>query len=338
VEDTKAYYPQAGNPVFNREVQQLLFGTDSTACAEYRVHTVQTPGGSGAIKVAGMLLGLAHPGARILVSEPSWINHKALLSNSDLEIGTYPYYDTARNALSFDAMLAAVSALPAGSYVLLQGGCHNPSGADLTLAQWQELADLLRRRNVLPFIDIAYHGLALGVDEDVAPLRLLAAQLPELVVAYSCSKNFGLYRERVGAISVIAADAAIADKALSQILGIARRLYSVPPAHGQTIVGTILSTPHLRASWLEDLRTMRDRLNSIRQQISAAIFARQRKRDFGFIAGQYGMFSFLGLTREQIVRLRQEFSVYMVETSRINVAGINSGNIDYFADAIATVL
>lgn len=338
VEDTKTYYPQAGNPVFNREAQSLLFGTDSAACAEQRVHTVQTPGGSGAVKVGAMLLGLARPGARILVSDPTWINHKALLANSDLEIGSYPYYDTARNAVRFDEMLAAIAALPPRSYVLLQGCCHNPSGADLTMEQWRELAALLKRNEVVPFVDIAYHGLAIGIDEDVAYLRLLAEELPELLVAYSCSKNFGLYRERVGAVSVIGASREIADNALSQILGVARRLYSVPPAHGQTIVGTILSTPHLRKSWLNELQQMRDRLNDMRRQVSAAINARQQQRDFGFIAGQYGMFSFMGLNPEQIGRLRRDFGVYMVETSRINVAGLNPGNIDYFADAIAAVL
>ncbi|MCC6201755.1 MAG: aspartate/tyrosine/aromatic aminotransferase [Gammaproteobacteria bacterium] len=338
VEDTKTYYPQAGNPVFNREVQRLLFGDDSKACAEQRVHTVQTPGGSGAVKVGAMLLGLARPGAKILVSDPTWINHKALLANSDLDIGSYPYYDSASNRVRFDDMKAAIAALPPRSYVLLQGCCHNPSGADLTLAQWRELAALLRQHEVVPFVDIAYHGLAIGVDEDVAYLRLLAVELPELVVAYSCSKNFGLYRERVGAVSVVGATRDIADNALSQILGVARRLYSVPPAHGQTIVGTILSTPQLRASWLAELTEMRERLNGMRREVAAAINARQQQRDFGFIAGQYGMFSFLGLSVEQIRRLRNEFSIYMVETSRINVAGLNPGNIDYFADAVAAVL
>lgn len=338
VEDTKTYYPQAGNPVFNREVQRLLFGDDSTACAEQRVHTVQTPGGSGAVKVGAMLLGLAQPGAKILVSDPTWVNHKALLANSDLEIGAYPYYDATTNSVRFADMLSAIAALPRRSFVLLQGCCHNPSGADLTPAQWQELAAVLRQHEIVPYVDIAYHGLAIGVDEDVAYLRMLARELPELVVAYSCSKNFGLYRERVGAVAVVGATRDIADNALSQILGIARRLYSVPPAHGQTLVGTILSTPGLRASWLAELTQMRERLNGVRRQVAAALNARQQKRDFGFIAGQYGMFSFMGLSVEQIRRLRHEFSIYMVETSRINVAGFNPSNIDYFADAVAAVL
>jgi aspartate aminotransferase len=337
-ETTKTYFAQAGNPLFNEQVQALIFGDGNKACAERRVQTVQTPGGSGAVKLGAILLGLAKPGGTIWVSEPTWNNHAALLSHSDLIVKEYPYYDRAAHRVSFDAMQAALERAAPGDSVLLHGCCHNPTGADPDESQWRAIAALIARRGLFPYVDLAYHGLAQGLDTDARGVRLLSETVPEMLVAYSCSKNFGLYRERVGAVSVVGRNPQETSRAFGQVLGIARRLYSVPPSHGQAIVGIILSRPDFRAAWINELGAMRKRLNSIRARLSEALAARSRKRDFAFVAKQYGLFSLLGLSAEQVQRLRTEFSIYMVSSSRINVAGINSGNLDYLADSIAAVL
>jgi aspartate aminotransferase len=337
-QDSKTYVAISGNAGFNRGMEALLFGDDHTVLRDGRVATVQTPGGSGGISVAGHLLRRAAPGTRVHLSDPSWPNHVPLLKLSGLELATYPYYDAAGHAVDFDAMCAKLEQADAGDVVLLHGCCHNPCGADLSSGQWSELADLFDRRGLIPFIDLAYLGLAEGVEQDALGVRLMAERLPEMVVVASCSKNFGLYRERVGAVSVVARNADHAAGVLSNLSNIARGIYSMPPDHGAAIVDRVLHDEQLKALWLKELGEMRDRINWLRALLVTKLAERGVTRDFSFIEKERGMFSFLGISREQVIRLREQFHVYMVESSRVNIAGINSGNVDYVAESIASVL
>ncbi len=337
-EDTKSYVAIAGNAGFNRGIEELLFGADHPALADGRVATVQTPGGSGAVSVAGHLMCRARPDALVWLSDPSWPNHLPLLSLAGLALEHYPYYDRSANRVDFAAMCEAVSTIRSGDSVLIHGCCHNPCGADLTAEQWQVLADLCERHGVVPFIDIAYQGLAEGLVEDAYGVRLMAERLPEVVIVASCSKNFGLYRERVGSVSVISPDRERSATVASNLSNIARGIYSMPPDHGAAIVARILGDAELRALWTRELDEMRERLNGLRQLLTDKLAERGTPTDFSFIANERGMFSFLGIDREKVIRLREEFHVYLVESSRINVAGINRRNADYVADAIAAVL
>ena len=337
-QDTKTYVAIAGNAGFNRGVEELLYGAEHAALRAGRVSTVQTPGGSGALSVAGHVVRRARPDARVHISDPSWPNHLPLLKLSGLEIETYPYYDRAAHGVDFDAMTAAVERIPAGDLLLLHGCCHNPCGADLTKEQWRALAEICARRGVVPFVDLAYQGLAEGLDDDAYGVRLMAESVPELIVVTSCSKNFGLYRERVGAVSIVAESAENAKGVASNAANVARGIYSMPPDHGAAIVDRILHDPALRALWVDELAAMRDRLNGLRRLLVDKLVERDTPMDFSFVAGERGMFSFLGIDREQVVALRERFHVYMVESSRINIAGINATNADYVADAIAAVL
>ena len=337
-EDTKSYVGIAGNPGFNRGIEEILLGAGHPALADGRVATVQTPGGSGAVSVAGHLIHRAKPDARVWLSDPSWPNHLPLLSMTGLALEHYPYYDRSANRVDFEAMCEAVSTISSGDSVLIHGCCHNPCGADLTAAQWQALAELCERHGVVPLIDIAYQGLAEGLEEDAYGVRLMAERLPEVVVVASCSKNFGLYRERVGSVSVISPDRERSATVASNLSNIARGIYSMPPDHGAAIVARILGDVELRAQWGSELDEMRERLNGLRTLLADKLAERGTPTDFSFIANERGMFSFLGIDREKIIRLREEFHVYLVESSRINVAGINRHNVDYVADAIAAVL
>jgi aspartate aminotransferase len=337
-QDTKTYVAIAGNPSFNKGVEQLLYGTNHPAVKAGRVCTVQTPGGSGGLSVAGHLLSRAKPGAKIYLSDPSWPNHLPLLKVSGLTLDTYPYYDFAKHSVDFDAMLRKLETLQAGEVVLIHGCCHNPCGADLSKEQWQTLTDLFGKRGIVPFIDFAYQGLAEGLEEDAYGARLMAERLPEVVVVTSCSKNLGLYRERVGAASFVSASAEAAKLSLANAASVARGLYSMPPDHGAAIVGKILHDEELRALWTKELEEMRVRLNGLRRLLVDKLAARKTRLDFSFIAKQRGLFSFLGISKEQVIRLREEFHVYMIESSRINIAGINHANVDYVADSIAAVL
>ncbi len=337
-QDSKTYVAIAGNAGFNRGVEELLYGKDHPALAAGRVATVQTPGGSGGLSVAGHLIARARPTARVYISDPSWPNHLPLLKVAGLTLETYPYYDYARHLVDFDAMLAKLEKASAGDLVLIHGCCHNPCGADLSHEQWEALTQLCERRGLVPFIDLAYQGLAEGLEQDAHGVRLMAARLPEVVVVSSCSKNLGLYRERVGAASFVSASAEGAKLALANASNVARGIYSMPPDHGAAIVSQILHDPALRAQWVEELAEMRTRLNGLRRLLVDKLAARKTPVDFSFIARERGMFSFLGITKEQVIRLREEFHIYMVESSRVNVAGINHGNVDRVADAIAIVL
>jgi aspartate aminotransferase len=337
-QDSKTYVAIAGNAGFNRGVEETLYGKDHPVLKAGRVSTVQTPGGSGGLSIAGHLVARAKPGARVYVSDPTWPNHQPLLKVSGLELDTYPYYDYAKHRVDFEPMLARLEKARAGELVLLHGCCHNPCGADLSREQWEVLTQLCERGGLVPFIDIAYQGLAEGLDEDAFGVRLMAARLPEVVVVTSCSKNFGLYRERVGAASVVSATADAAKLTAANAANVARGIYSMPPDHGAAIVGHILADAGLRAQWIKELEEMRRRLNGLRTLLVDKLAARKTAMDFSFIAKERGMFSFLGITKDQVIRLREEFHVYMVESSRINIAGINHGNVDRIADSIAAVL
>ena len=337
-QDTKTYVAIAGNPGFNRGVEEILYGKGHTAVAAGRVATVQSPGGSGGLSVASHLIARARPGAKVYVSDPTWPNHSPLLKLAGLVLEQYPYYDYATHHVRFDAMAAALEKANAGDSVLLHGCCHNPCGADLTREQWGALAEICDRRGIVPFIDLAYQGLAEGLDADAYGVRLMAERLPEVVVVTSCSKNLGLYRERVGSVSVAAKTKEARDLVLANLANVARGIYSMPPDHGAAIAERVLHSPQLRALWEKELTEMRSRLNGLRQIFVKHLKARNVARDFSFIANERGLFSFLGITKEQVVKLREQFHVYLVESSRMNFAGLNKSNADYVADSIAAVL
>lgn len=337
-ESSKAYTNPAGYPGANEAVAQLIYGADHPAVASGRVRTIQTPGGCGALRVAAELIQRAKPGATIWVSTPTWANHIPLLGNAGLTLREYPYYNYTTHNIDFDAMRACLKQIPAGDLVLLHACCHNPSGADLTRAQWGEVTDLALERGFIPFIDMAYQGFGEGLEEDCYGLRLLASSAPEVIVANSFSKNFGLYRERAGALSLVFADKTQANAGMSQLLNVTRGLYSMPPAHGSAIVDIILHSSELSAQWRNELTQMRERISGLRVQLVAALNAQQDKRDFSFIARERGMFSFLGLTKEQVHLLRREHSIYMTDNSRISVAGLSAAKMEYVSRAIVSVL
>jgi aspartate aminotransferase len=337
-ETTKTYVGPPGDPEFNRQIERLIFGADAAVIGAGRVRTVQTPGGCGALRVAAELINRARPGAAIWVSDPTWANHVPLLGDAGLEIRTYPYYDAASQGLRTDAMLEAFGRVGVGDLVLLHGCCHNPSGVDLAPAQWDAVAELATERGFTPLVDLAYLGLGLGLVEDAYGVHALARAVPEFIVASSCSKNFGLYRERVGALSVVTPDPARAAVVFGQMQNVARGIYSMPPNYGGALVGRILADPALRQQWNTELTQMRERINGLRGALAERFQARLGSRRFDFIPAQRGMFSFLGLDKAQVQRLKNEFSIYMVDSSRINVAGINQQNIDDFCESVCAVL
>ncbi len=335
---TKTYVGITGNAGFNQAMQDLVFGAGHAVVRDRRVATVQAPGGSGGLCVAGHLLHRAKANVRVHLSDPSWPNHVPLLKLAGLHLEEYPYYDRREHRIDFEAMVDAVERIHSGDVLLLHGCCHNPCGADLSPEQWHVLAELCQRRELIPFIDLAYQGLAQGLEEDAHGVRLMAEHVPEMIVVSSCSKNFGLYRERVGAVSVVSRDAEARDAVLSNLSNVARGLYSMPPDHGAAIVDRVLHDTKLRSQWEQEVGEIRTRINGLRRLLVEKLAARGTSMDFSFIEHERGMFSFLGLDREQVVRLREEFHVYMIESSRINLAGINSANVDYVVDSIAAVL
>lgn len=334
---TKAYMPPAGDEAFNLGMQRLLLGMDSAALRDNRVGTVQAPGGCGALRLGAEIIRAAAPDARVWVSDPTWPVHFPLLGSVGLSFASYRFYNPASHSVDFDAMVEDLTQAAAGDVVLLHGCCHNPCGADLSLEQWGVIADMAEAQGFTPFIDIAYQGLGDGLDRDAAGLRLLAQRLPELIVAASCSKNMGLYRERTGLVMFVCRDEANAQALVSQALVAARRIYSMPPAHGALLAGRILSNVELASSWRAELEAMCMRINGLRGGLRRKL-EEKSGLDFSFIEREKGMFSFLGLTTEQALRLRREYSVYMLDSSRINVAGVNDRNMDYLADAVVAVL
>jgi aspartate aminotransferase len=338
LENTKAYTNPAGYPGANNAVAGLIYGMGHTAVSDNRVRTIQTPGGCGALRVAAEFIQRAKPGATIWVSTPTWANHIPLLGSAGLKLREYPYYNYDTHSIDFDAMVAVLNEVPKGDLVLLHACCHNPSGADLSREQWQEVARLAQARGFVPFVDMAYQGFGEGLDEDAYGIRLLAESVPELIIATSFSKNFGLYRERAGTLSLVFANEAQANAGMSQLLSVTRGLYSMPPAHGSAIVDIILHNSELTRQWQEELGQMRQRIQNLRAALVTALNQLQDERDFSFIAHERGMFSFLGLSVEQVHRLKNEFSIYMTDTSRISVAGLTVEKMDYVSRAIEKVL
>jgi len=337
-ETSKVYIGPTGSMLFNDEMSKLIFGQDHKVLTESRARTVSTPGGTGALRVAAEFIKTCKPGATIWVSNPTWANHTGLFQAAGLTVKTYPYYDYENKSLDFDGMLAALKQVSSDDAVLLHACCHNPSGMDLSREQWQQVADVAKSVGFMPVVDMAYQGFGQGLDDDAYGLRLMAESVNEMVVCSSCSKNFGLYRERIGACTIIGATSLEADIAYSVVLSVVRVIYSMPPAHGAALVETILSSDELRNEWYAELAEMRDRINGNRQLIVDKLVENGVTRDFSFITRQAGMFSFLGITPEQVQRLQDEFSIYMVGSSRMSIAGIANSNVDYLAQSIAKVL
>ncbi|ATA24242.1 aromatic amino acid aminotransferase [Brenneria goodwinii] len=337
-ETTKNYLSIDGLPAFGLCTQELLFGKENSIIADKRARTAQTPGGTGGLRVAADFLAKQTSAKRIWISNPSWPNHKNVFSNAGLEVCEYSYYDAANHSLDFNGLLSSLAAAQAGDVVLFHGCCHNPTGIDPTAEQWSQLAELSVEKGWLPLFDFAYQGFARGLEEDAEGLRIFAEKHKELIVCSSYSKNFGLYNERVGACTLVAADAATADKIFSQVKAVIRANYSNPPSHGAAVVATILSNDALRAIWEQELTAMRERIQRMRQLFVNTLQEKGAKQDFSFIINQNGMFSFSGLTKEQVLRLRDEFGVYAVNSGRINVAGMTPENMAPLCEAIVAVL
>ncbi|GLX86224.1 aminotransferase [Thalassotalea loyana] len=336
-EDTKVYIGPTGSPLFNEEMSKLIFG-DHQVLSTYRARTVSTPGGTGALRVAAEFIKSCKAGATIWVSNPTWANHTGLFEAAGLTVKTYPYYDYETKALDFDGMLNALKEVSADDAVLLHACCHNPSGMDLSQEQWQQVAEVAKDKSFLPVIDMAYQGFGDGLDEDAYGLRLMADTVEEMIVCSSCSKNFGLYRERIGATTIIGKSSSAVDVAYSVLLAVVRVIYSMPPAHGAALVETILSSDELRHQWFNELAGMRDRINGNRRLIVEKLIENGVTRDFSHITRQKGMFSFLGITPEQVQQLQDDYSIYMVGSSRMSIAGIANSNVDYLAKSIAAVI
>jgi aspartate aminotransferase len=338
VENTKAYQGMAGDPDYNQRMLDLLFGSDHSILSSGRVKSIQAPGGSGALRVGAEVIRRARPDAMLWVGVPTWPNHIPLLGSAGFNIREYPYYDIESRQVNVEAMMETLRQVPAGDMVLLHGCCHNPTGADLTPEQWDAIADLALERGFVPFIDTAYQGLGDGLDQDAYGMRMMAERLPELVIASSCSKNFGLYRERTGSITFIAETSERADVVVTQAMSTARSLYSMPPAHGALLVSMVLGDEALRNQWKMELEEVRQRIVSMRQLLCGSLKDNAAGVDFSHIEKQKGMFSFLGITTPQLERLRNEFGIYIVSSTRINLAGVNSNNIGYLTGSLQAVL
>ncbi|MBK7422671.1 MAG: aspartate/tyrosine/aromatic aminotransferase [Propionivibrio sp.] len=334
----RGYQPIEGPGAYNQAVQALLFGKDSALLSEGRVVTAEALGGTGALKVGADYLKRLLPDSTVYISDPSWENHLALFEYAGFPVKSYPYYDAGTRSVNFESMKASLNSLPSGSIIVLHACCHNPTGADLTAAQWQETIEAIRARGLVPFIDMAYQGFADGISEDALALNLFAASGLQFFVASSFSKSFSLYGERVGALSIVTASKDESARVLSQIKRVIRTNYSNPPTHGGAVVAAVLSNPELRQMWEDELAIMRNRIRAMRSSLVEKLKARGTAQDFSFVIKQRGMFSYTGLSAEQVDRLRSEFGIYAVSTGRICLAALNSGNIDYVAEAIASVL
>jgi aromatic-amino-acid transaminase len=334
----KSYLPIDGMAAYDQAVQQLVFGKDSEAVKARRIVTVQALGGTGGLKIGADFLRFLNPNAPVWISDPSWENHRALFEGAGFTVKSYPYYDDASHGLDFAGMKRALQAMPAGSIVILHSCCHNPTGVDLSQELWREVLDVVRARGLVPFLDLAYQGFADGVDADAFSPRLFAESLQMVFLSSSFSKSVSLYGERIGATSVVAGTADEAKRVLSQLKRVVRANYSNPPTTGADIVARILTTLELRKQWDQEVAGMRDRIKAMRKGLVDGIQKRVPGADFSFILRQRGMFSYSGLTKEQVGRLRSEFSIYAIDTGRICVAALTSKNIDYVADAIAKVI
>jgi aromatic-amino-acid transaminase len=334
----KAYLPIDGLKTYDAAVQELVFGSESEARRSGRIVTVQALGGSGGLKIGADFLRQVSPDATVWISDPSWENHRALFEGAGFTVKAYPYYDAASHGLNFSGMKSALQAMPAGSIVILHSCCHNPTGVDLTQEQWREVLAVVRSRGLVPFLDLAYQGFAEGVDADAFAPRLFAAEMNPVFLASSFSKSVSLYGERVGALSVVTGAADEAARVLSNLKRVVRANYSNPPTTGADIVARILTTPELRKLWDQEVAGMRERIKAMRKGLVEGVQGRVPGFDFSFVMRQRGMFSYSGLTREQVLRLRSEYSIYTIETGRICVAALTTKNLDYVADAIARVI
>jgi aromatic-amino-acid transaminase len=334
----KPYLPMEGDAACRRAVQELLFGAGHPALAQGRVATIQTVGSSGGLRVGADFLKAWLPASEVWVSDPTWDNHRSMFEASGFVVRSYPYYDPATGGVRFDAMCAAIGALPAGSVVLLHTCCHNPTGVDLTRAQWDSLIPLLQRQRVLPYLDLAYQGYGEGIDEDAYAVRALADSGMAFFVANSFSKSMSVYGERCGALSVVCADAAEADLVLGQLKFTVRRNYSSPPLHAAQIVARVLGEADLRATWEREVGAMRERILAMRHALHAALTARRPGHDWGYLLSQRGMFSYTGLSAAQVDRLRDDHAVYLIRSGRMCVAGLSPRNVEPVAAAMAAVL
>ncbi|CAG9202942.1 tyrosine aminotransferase [Burkholderia gladioli] len=334
----RGYLPIDGIAAYDAAVQKLLLGKDSALIAAGRVVTAQAIGGTGALKIGADFLRTLNPNAKVAISDPSWENHRALFETAGFKVEAYPYYDAATHGVNFDAMLAALNSYEAGTIVVLHACCHNPTGVDLSDAQWAQVVEVVKARQLVPFLDIAYQGFGEDLEADAAAVRLFAAADLNVFVSSSFSKSFSLYGERIGALSIITSSKDEATRVLSQLKRVIRTNYSNPPTHGGALVSAVLASPELYASWVQELGEMRDRIRAMRNGLVERLKASGVDRDFGFINAQRGMFSYSGLTAAQVDRLREEFGIYAVSTGRICVAALNTRNIDAVAAAVATVL
>ncbi|MDR3299383.1 MAG: aspartate/tyrosine/aromatic aminotransferase [Candidatus Accumulibacter sp.] len=332
------YQPIDGLAAYNRAIQIMLFGKDSPLLAEGKVVTVQALGGTGALRIGGDYLKRLLPNAVVCISAPSWENHRAIFENAGFAVKSYPYYDAAARGVDSAAMKSGLDALPAGSIVVLHACCHNPTGADLGAAQWREVVEVCQARALVPFVDMAYQGFADGIGEDAVALDLFAASGLQFFISTSCSKSFSLYGERVGALSVVTASADEAARVLSQVKQVIRANYSSPPTFGGALVAAVLSSAELRGMWEAELAGMRERIKTMRVSLVEKLDAAGAARDFSFVVKQRGMFSYTGLSAEQVARLQSEFGIYAVGTGRICLATLNTRNVDYVAKSIAAVL
>jgi len=338
-EDSKSYLGIFGASEFEPIIQNLVLGEGNELIRSGRIRSTQTPGGTGALKVTADFISANLQDARLWVSDPTWGNHKSIFHSAGVEVKDYPYYDPETNGLRFDDMMATLEAgVKEGDVLLVHACCHNPTGIDLQFDQWKVLTDFVNKRGLLPLVDAAYQGFGDGLDEDLAGLRYMAAHVPDMLIANSFSKNFGIYRERCGGLSVIAETKDEADAALSIIGQAIRANYSMPPAHGAAVVYTIISNPELKAEWELEVAEMRNRINGLREKLVAKLAASGVSKDFSFIKDQRGMFSYSGLTLEQVRTLRSEYSIYIADTGRMSIAGVSDNNIDYLCESIAKVV
>ena len=334
----RGYLPIDGIAAYDKAVKGLVFGEQSEPVTSGRVATVQALGGTGGLKIGADFLKKVSPHAKVLISDPSWENHRALFTNAGFTVETYAYYDAAKRDVNFDGMLASLNAAAPGTIVVLHACCHNPTGYDITAAQWDQVVQAVKAKNLTAFLDMAYQGFGHGIAEDGAVIGKFVAAGLTFFVSTSFSKSFSLYGERVGALSVLCADKEEADRVLSQLKIVIRTNYSNPPTHGGAVVAAVLNTPELRAQWEQELGEMRVRIKAMRQKLVDGLKAAGVKQDMGFITTQIGMFSYSGLSKDQMVRLRNEFGVYGTDTGRMCVAALNSKNIDYVCESIAKVV
>jgi len=333
-----SYLPIDGLAAYDRAVQELLFGKDAALIREKRVVTIQALGGTGGLKIGADFLRQIAPQSEVWISDPSWENHRQLFEAAGFTVRNYAYYDPKTKGLDFAGMRDALNRLPAGAIVVLHACCHNPTGVDLTESQWTEVLAIVQKRGLIPFLDLAYQGFADGLDKDAFAARLFGGAMSPVFLSSSFSKSFSLYGERVGAFSLVTASADESARVLSQLKRIVRTNYSNPPTHGSQLAATVLASPELRAMWDHELGAMRDRIKQLRLDLVAKIRERAPNADFSHVIAQRGMFSYSGLTKEQVLRLRKDYSIYAIETGRICVAALNSKNIDYVAEAIAQVI